>query len=162
MSTRLYERICDDKGLCYDVGALYESYEDDGVFDVAAEVQHERVVGVAREIARLLGELAAKGPSSAELDRAKARNLWQTQALLDDPDGIGAYYALSALSRLAPTPGERHEELLQVTPAAVRKVAEEVFRAERLSLVTVGTLSAAQERALTTVLESLASPSSPG
>src|SRR6185295_18659578 len=43
MSTRLYERICDSKGLCYDVGALYESYEDDGVFDVAAEVQHERV-----------------------------------------------------------------------------------------------------------------------
>ena len=55
MSTRLYERICDDKGLCYDVGALYESYEDDGVFDVAAEAQHERVVEVAREIARLLG-----------------------------------------------------------------------------------------------------------
>ena len=91
MSTRLYERICDDKGLCYDVGALYESYEDDGVFDVAAEVQHERVVEVAREIARLLGELAARGPSPAELDRAKARNLWQTQAMLDDPDGIAAF-----------------------------------------------------------------------
>jgi predicted Zn-dependent peptidase len=148
MSTRLYERICDNKGLCYDVGALYESYEDDGVFDVAAEVQHDRVVDVAREIARLLEQLAAKGPTSAELDRAKARNRWQTQALLDDPDGIGAYYALSALSQLAPTPGHRHEQLMEVTPAAVRKVAEQVFRAERLSLVTVGALSAAQERAL--------------
>ena len=155
MSTRLYERICDDKGLCYDVGALYESYEDDGVFDVAAEVQHERVVEVAREIARLLRELAAKGPSAAELDRAKARNQWHTQGLLDDPDGIGAYYALSALSRLAPTPGKRHDQLSQVTPAAVREVAEEVFRAERLSLVTVGALSAAQERALTALVESL-------
>jgi predicted Zn-dependent peptidase len=154
MSTRLYERICDDKGLCYDVGALYESYEDDGVFDVAAEVQHERVVDVAREIAHLLGELAAKGPTSAELDRAKARNRWHTQAMLDDPDGIGSYYALSALLRLAPTPGQRHEELMQVTPDAVRKVAEEVFRAERLSLVTVGSLSAAQERALGAVVES--------
>jgi len=155
MSTRLYERICDDKGLCYDVGALYESYEDDGVFDVAAEVQHERVVEVAREIARLLSELAARGPSAAELDRAKARNQWQTQALLDDPDGIGAFYALSALSRLAPTPGERHAQLLEVTPGAVRKVAQEVFRAERLSLVTVGSLSSAQERAMSAVVGSL-------
>jgi predicted Zn-dependent peptidase len=161
MSTRLYERICDDKGLCYDVGALYESYEDDGVFDVAAEVQHERVVEVAREIARLLEELAARGPTAAELDRAKARNLWQTKALLDDPEGIAAFYALAALSRLAPTPGRRHDQLVDVTPAAVRKVAQEVFCAERLSLVTVGTLSAAQERAIASVSESFPSISSP-
>ena len=160
MSTRLYERICDDKGLCYDVGALYESYEDDGVFDVAAEVQHERVVDVTREIARLLEDLASKGPTSAELDRAKARNSWQTQGLLDDPDGLAAYYALSALSRLAPTPGKRHEQLLQVTTGDVRKVAAEVFRADRVSLVTVGTLSAAQERALTAVVESFPATSS--
>jgi predicted Zn-dependent peptidase len=160
MSTRLYERICDGKGLCYDVGALYESYEDDGVFDVAAEVQHERVVDVAREIARLLGDLAEKGPTPAELDRAKARNRWQTQGLLDDPDGIGSYYALSALLHLAPTPGERHDQLMQVTPAAVRTVAEQVFRAERLSLVTVGAMNAAQERALGAVVESFPANSS--
>jgi predicted Zn-dependent peptidase len=162
MSTRLYERICDDKGLCYDVGALYESYEDDGVFDVAAEVQHERVVEVAREIARLLGELAARGPSPAELERAKTRNLWQTQALLDDPDGIGSFYALAALSQLAPTPAERHDQLLEVTAGAVRKVAEEVFRAERLSLVTVGSLSAVQEKALRSVLQSFPASSARG
>jgi len=162
MSTRLYERICDAKGLCYDVGALYESYEDDGVFDVAAEVQHERVVDVTREIARLLGELVAKGPTPAELDRAKARNLWHTQAMLDDPDSIAGYYALSALSRLAPTPGERHDQLMQVTPLAVRQVAEEVFRADRLSLVTVGALSIAQERALSAVAESFPAKSSRG
>jgi predicted Zn-dependent peptidase len=161
MSTRLYERICDSKGLCYDVGALYESYEDDGVFDVAAEVQHDRVVEVAREITRLLGELAETGPTPAELDRAKARNLWQTKALLDDPDGIAAYYALSALSRLAPTPGERHEQLMHVTPADVRAVAEEIFRSERLSLVTVGSLSAAQERALGAVVATFPAGSSP-
>jgi predicted Zn-dependent peptidase len=154
MSTRLYERICDAKGLCYDVGALYESYEDDGVFDVAAEVQHERVVDVTQEIARLLGELAAKGPTPAELDRAKARNLWQTKALLDDPDGIGGYYALAALSRLAPTPGDRHAQLLEVTPEAVRKVAAQVFCRDRLSLVTVGSLSAGQEKALRAVADS--------
>jgi predicted Zn-dependent peptidase len=64
MSTRLYERICDNKGLCYDVGALYESYEDDGVFDVAAEVQHERVVKVADEIFTVLKELSEEGPTA--------------------------------------------------------------------------------------------------
>jgi predicted Zn-dependent peptidase len=152
MSTRLYERICDAKGLCYDVGALYESYEDDGVFDVAAEAQHERVVDVAREITHVLSDLASKGPTAAELDRAKARNGWQTQAMLDDPDSIGGYYALADLSRLVPTPGHRHEQLLEVTPGRVRDVAQEVFRGERLSFVTVGGVETAEEKALAAVL----------
>ena len=36
MSTRLYHRLCDARGLCYDVSAGYDPYEDDGVVDVAA------------------------------------------------------------------------------------------------------------------------------
>src|SRR5439155_18509777 len=93
MSTRLYERICDSKGLCYDVGALYESYEDDGVFDVAAEVQHDRAVQVVDEVFRVLADLAERGPSARELDKAKARHGWQMEAMLEDPDAMAGYYA---------------------------------------------------------------------
>ena len=153
MSTRLYERICDNKGLCYDVGALYESYEDDGVFDVAAEVQHERVLAVAREIFTVLKELAEEGPTAAELDRAKARQLWQTKAMLDDAESLGGFYALAALSRLAATPGERHRELAAVTPREVRDVADFVFRPDRLSVVTVGSLTDAEQDSLVGIVK---------
>jgi predicted Zn-dependent peptidase len=156
MSTRLYERICDTKGLCYDVGALFESYEDDGVFDVAAEAQHDRVPEVAREIFTVLSELADKGPTKAELERAKARHRWQTEAMLDDADSLGAYYALSALAELAPTPGKRHEQLAAVTLAEVRAVAERVFRRDHMCLVTVGGLTHAQEGELRTMVERFA------
>jgi predicted Zn-dependent peptidase len=148
MSTRLYERICDTKGLCYDVGALYESYEDDGVFDVAAEVQHERVLEVATEIFAVLKDLSDKGPTAAELERAKARQLWQTKAMLDDVEGLAGFYALAALSNLAPTPGQRHAELAAVTPREVRDVADAVFRPDRLSVVTVGSLTEAEQESL--------------
>jgi predicted Zn-dependent peptidase len=153
MSTRLYERICDTKGLCYDVGALYESYEDDGVFDVAAEVQHERVLDVASEIFMVLKELSETGPTEAELERAKSRQLWQTQAMLDDAEALGGFYALAALSQLTPTPGERHKELAAVTTAQVREVADVVFRPERLSVVTVGTLSRAEQESLVGIVK---------
>ena len=153
MSTRLYERICDNKGLCYDVGALYESYEDDGVFDVAAEVQHERVVMVAGEIFTVLKELSEEGPTGAELDRAKARQLWQTQAMLDDSEALSGFYALAALSHLAPTPGDRHAELSRVTAAEVRDIADFVFRPERLSLVTVGSLTETERESLVGIVK---------
>jgi predicted Zn-dependent peptidase len=153
MSTRLYERICDNKGLCYDVGALYESYEDDGVFDVAAEVQHERVTEVAEEIFTVLKELSEDGPTAAELERAKARQLWQTKAMLDDSEALAGFYALAALSRLAPTPGDRQAELAAVTADQVRDVADTVFRPERLSLVSVGSLSEEEQAALVGIVK---------
>ena len=152
MSTRLYERICDAKGLCYDVGALYESYEDDGVFDVAAEVQHERVLEVASEIFAVLKDLSDNGPTPAELERAKARQLWQTKAMLDDVESLAGFYALAALSHLAPTPGERHAELSAVTPREVRDVADAVFRPDRLSVVTVGSLNEAEHESLSGIV----------
>jgi predicted Zn-dependent peptidase len=155
MSTRLYERICDDKGLCYDVGALYEAYEDDGVFDVAAEVQHERVVDVVREVISVLSDLAEHGPTADEISRAKQRHRWQTEAMRNDADSLGSYYAHAALLRLAPTPLERHEQLAGVTAAEVRDVADSVFRAARSSLVTVGNLTQAQEGALRSVVDQL-------
>jgi predicted Zn-dependent peptidase len=153
MSTRLYEQICDNKGLCYDVGALYESYEDDGVFDVAAEAQHERVADVAREIAAVLRDLADHGPTAAELARAQQRHRWQTLSMLDDADSLGGFYALAALTHLAPTPAVRHEQLAAVTPKEVRDIAGMIFKAERMSLVSVGNLTQAQEGALRAVIE---------
>ena len=156
MSTRLYERLCDTKGLCYDVGALYESYEDDGVFDVAAEAQHDRAGVVLREILNLLRELSAKGPSADELERAKDRDLWSTQAMLDDVDGLSNYYALAALADLAETPAQRHEQLRAVTARDVRDAAELVFRAERMSVITVGAQSAAQRDALRATVDRFA------
>jgi predicted Zn-dependent peptidase len=153
MSTRLYERICDGKGLCYDVGALYESYEDDGVFDVAAEAQHDRIGDVVREILSVLRDLVERGPTSTELDRAKARHGWQMKAMLDDPEAVSGFYALSALSGLAPTPAERHEQLANVAPEDVRQAAEAVFRGDRMSLVTVGSLAERQRDELRRVVE---------
>jgi predicted Zn-dependent peptidase len=152
MSTRLYERICDDKGLCYDVGALYESYEDDGVFDIAAEAQHDRIAEVVREILSVLSDLAERGPTQQELDRAKARHGWQMKAMLDDPEGLGSFFALSALAGLARTPVERHDQLMSVAPEDVREVAELVFRRERMSVVTVGSLGNGKRDALARAL----------
>ena len=94
MSTRLYERICDEKGLCYDVSAGYEAYSDAGLFDVAAETAHERAELVLAELLNVLRELRDDGPTQRELDKAKTRLRWHLTEMLD-------LIAL-ALSRVAP------------------------------------------------------------
>jgi len=155
MSTRLYGRICNEKGLAYDVSALNEAYEDDGIFDIAAEVQHARAAEVSREILDILVDLAAHGPTDEELDKVKARHGWEVRAMHDDSDALAGYYGLSRLAALAPTPVERHQQILAVTREQVREAAQHIFRPERLSMVAVGSLSLGQQKAVEKALKRL-------
>lgn len=148
MSTRLYDRICDSKGLCYDVSALFETYEDDGVFDVAAEAQHDRAGTVAREVFSILADLAGSGPTEDELAKAKARMRWHMRAMADDSDALAGFYGLAWLAGTVRTPLARVEQIESITGEQVRAAAEHVFRPERLSVVAVGSLSSAQQKAL--------------
>ncbi|MFO0761846.1 MAG: pitrilysin family protein [Byssovorax sp.] len=148
MSTRLYERICDRLGLCYDVSGMFETYEDDGVVDIAAGMQHERAGLVTKEIFALIRELCDAGPTEEELQKARDRHLWGVEAMLDDPEAVAGFYGLATLARIARSPMARHEELSRVTAADVREAARAVFRADRMSVVAVGMLSEVEERKL--------------
>ena len=152
MSTRLYERICDAQGLCYDVSAAYETYEDDAVFDFAAETQHARTPEVARELLALCAELAEHGPTADELDKVRARTAWSTRAMLDDPDDLAGFYGLAALANVARTPSARAEQIFGVTRAEVRDAAASLFRPDRLGAVAVGVLSRGDQRKLEKVV----------
>ncbi len=153
MSTRLYERICDRLGLCYDVSGMFESYEDDGVVDISAGMAHERATLVLKELFTLVDELAEHGPTPEELDKAKDRHLWSVEAMLDDPEEVAGFYGLSALTAGARTPMERHEQLASVTPAGVRDAAQRVFRPERMGVVAVGMLKRSEEAKMEKVVQ---------
>jgi predicted Zn-dependent peptidase len=151
-STRLYHRVCDERGLCYDVSALYESYEDVGLLDFAADCSHEHTPEVLDEILGIARDLAQNGPTDDELDKARARLRFQLAATRDSPADLGAFYGFSELAGLSRTPAARIRELEAVSRKQVRRVAERLFRPERLALVTVGetgrTLSRRVQRAV--------------
>jgi len=138
MSTRLYKRICDERGLCYDVSAGYEAYSDVGLFDVAAETAHERAERVVEELLDILTELRESGPSERELDKAKTRLRWHLTEMLDRPGEVSDFFALGALTGSAQTPLARFEQLESVTRAEARSAAERLFVGRGLSLVAVG------------------------
>jgi predicted Zn-dependent peptidase len=140
MSTRLYERICDRLGLCYDVSGSYEAYEDDGVIDIAAGVRHHRTPQVAKEVFALLRELCDHGPTDEELEKARDRHLWSVQAMRDDPEETAAFHGLAALAAVTRCPTARHERLCAVSRQDVRDAAQMIFRPERLSVTAVGLL----------------------
>ncbi len=153
MSTRLYHRLCDARGLCYDVSAGFDGYEDDGVIDVAAGVQHKRAALVTREILTMFEELAAQGPTGEELETARRRSAWDARALPDSAEETSAFYASGLLFDRFSTPDEHVAELARVTADDVRQAAWRVARPERLNVVAVGLLEDGEDARLEEVVK---------
>ena len=148
MATRLYHRLCDSRGLCYDAGASYEAYEETGLVEFGTETAHERAAEVLTEILRLTRELSDSGPSLSEVDRAQRRARWQHEAMLDDPVDMADFLALGELSDTAKTPAERLEQLLSVTRDDIHRAATLVFQPLGQSVVAVGSAKPAQVQRL--------------
>lgn len=148
MSTRLYHRICDEKGLCYDVSAGYEAYVSGGIFDLAAEATHERAEELLGELFTLMRDLRDHGPTDAELDKVRARLGWHFEGMLDEPAELASFVASGVLTRVAPKLAERREQLLSVTKRDVQSAAEHIVKASGLSVLCVGSLRKRERKAL--------------
>lgn len=141
LSTRLYEHICDRKGLCYDVAAGYEAYEDAGLVDLAADSANDKASEVLGELFSVVRNLRDDGPTDEELAKAKQRHGWQLHQILDDPEEVASHYALAELTGTNQQPWERQLQLAAVTADEVRDAATTLFRAENLNVVAVGAKS---------------------
>ena len=138
MSTRLYHRICDVLGLCYDVAASYEAFSDVGVIELAAETSHEQAPKVLTELLGVARSLKEAGPTAREFELAKARVRWQHQEMFDDLEEVTEFYGLGQLTGVALTPERRVEQLMAVSLDEVRSAAERVFVPAGLCGVAVG------------------------
>jgi predicted Zn-dependent peptidase len=158
MSTRLYHRVCDSKGLCYDVSAAFDGYEDDGVLDFAAGCQHARSSVVTREILSLMGELATRGPTEEELAKARKRNAWELQALLDSPEDLAGFYAGGLLFDRFETPEARLAANGAVSREDLRALTEMISQPDRLNALAVGLLEDDEEARLADCVRSYRGP----
>jgi predicted Zn-dependent peptidase len=137
-STRLYTRICDERGLAYDVSAGYEAAEDVGLCDIASEMAHAEAGTVFGEMLDVVRSLRDDGPTASELDKAKARHRWGLEAMLDDPSELAEFLADAELRGYAQNVAARRDRIEAVSGAAVRAAAERLFRPQNLSAVVVG------------------------
>lgn len=152
MATRLYQRLCDSSGLCYDASASYEPYADAGLFEFATETSTERAPVVVAELLALVEEVASHGPTDDELARAKKRAHWQYQALTEDPYSLAEFLSMGYLNGTLSSPRERAAELAEVSRKAVQEAAASVFRPQARSVAIIGNPKPKVERDLERLL----------
>jgi predicted Zn-dependent peptidase len=151
MSTRLYHRVCDEKGLSYDVSATYEAFSDSGLFTLAGDSAHERVEELLATLYDVARDLRDSGPTVSEVEKAKRRYAWNARAMFDSPLELAAFLGLGALTGISRTPAEREQQFDRIGADEVREAARALFVRERLAVAVVGQLSTRVRRAVESI-----------
>lgn len=71
MSSRLFQRIREEKGLAYSVFSYHSSYQNTGLFTIYAGTAHDQANEVIEHIQEILQQTQANGVSETELNKSK-------------------------------------------------------------------------------------------
>ena len=139
MSSRLFQRVREDRGLCYSIYTYYWGLTDSGLFGLHAATSPELADDLC-DIALETGlELAQSGPTERELQRAKAQMRMGLHAGSESVAARGEYAArqLLAYGRVRSVE-ERLRELEDTSLDDVRQSGMSLIMGSPLSFAQVG------------------------
>ncbi len=139
MSSRLFQRIREERGLAYSIYAFHQHYLETGMHGVYLATSPEQV-GIAIDAVRdEMKDLVENGLPGAELEIGRSQLKGQTTLSLETP---GARLYRAAATELYGEPFRTLDDLLAaidaITPEDVASLASELFRPDDLSILTLG------------------------
>jgi predicted Zn-dependent peptidase len=148
MSTRLHRRMTDESGLAYEVYAALDPYEEVGLFEIGASVEHEKLPDVLAAALALMSEFCTTLVEPEELEKARRRYRWSLRRIVDSPEDMAMYAGTQAIFGRSAALGQLLEELSRVARADIQRVARRVVRPENVHVLAVGkSKKAVQKRA---------------
>ncbi|MFZ2682331.1 MAG: pitrilysin family protein [Patescibacteria group bacterium] len=139
MSSRLFIEVREKRGLCYNVRASADFYEDTGLLTVRAGLDASRLSVAMKVIVGELKKIAKNGVTPAELKMAKDNVKGSTTLRLEDSSNLAEYYARQELFHgKVETAEERLSKFSAVKLADVKRVAAEIINFRRLSIAAIG------------------------
>ena len=140
-SSRLWQKVREERGLAYSVGSSSIMFGDCGMFMVSAATSPEQTLEIVDITLNEMRDVVENGVTPEELDLAKQQSRASILLSLEDSAARAAGLAQSEM-----THGRQIsvEESLRNTNAVtledIRSVAREFFRTERMAFAALGNL----------------------
>lgn len=139
MSSRMFLRIREARGLCYYISTSTDNYMDTGLLSTRAGVDQSRLHEAISAIRHEYELCAAKGIDEAELKRAKDYLKGKITLSMEDSEERAHFFGKQQLmyKKTRDLP-EYFAEIDKVTVAQVNKLAAKLLKTDRLRLVVIG------------------------
>lgn len=142
MSSRLSQKIREEMGAAYYVGATQNSYQDHGHFALYVGAEINQTDEVLKTMMAECRQLSKKRLDESELTRVKESLVGNLYLGLETMMDLAFFYAEQAiLRREILTPEMTAAKILAVDASMVQKMATEIFTDENLNLAIVGAVS---------------------
>jgi len=139
MRARLFQQVRETLGLAYSIDCYTDQFEDTGSVGIYAGVAPESARLAVQAILGELDRLRQEAVPEDELQKAKDFSRGRLALALEDPTALASWYARQEL--LGPDvldPGKVMAGDDKVRARDIQRLAQALFRPERLSLAVVG------------------------
>ena len=139
MSSRLFQEVREERGLCYAIYSSAWGLADGGMFNVHAATGPEMMGDLIDVVTRELNRSVEERPETGEVERAKAQLKAGLLISLESSSARAEQMARQLLvhGRLL-TPRELIDRVDAVTPEEIRVFAERMVRGSKHSVTVVG------------------------
>lgn len=139
MSSRLFQKLRDEMGICYYVQAENDTYTDHGVLQVSAGLDNKRVKEGIGAILAEFRKLKTEDIFADELDKVKQQIQGNLYLGLETSDSFAEYYGYQeVLNKPIKTPEQIITEIQTITAEDVKKIANKIFQDKNLNLAAIG------------------------
>jgi len=139
MSSRLFQKVREELGAAYYIGASQNSHLDHGFLAIYSGVDAPRLKLVIETIMAEIKKIKEEIIPSQELNRVKDRLIGNLFLGLETPSAQTYFYGEQALLRKEIlSPQQSAEKIRAVTAEELKELANEIFQPNRLNLAIVG------------------------
>src|SRR3989344_1113883 len=141
MSSRLFQRLREEMGVCYYAKSSVNEFTDHGDFIIFSGVDSRRIVEVVTVLVDEVKKLKDVEVPKAELEKAKESYIGGLFMGVESSDEVSFFAAeQEILGRKFKTPKQIEAEIRKVTAKDVQKLARQIFTDENLNLAIVGSI----------------------
>ncbi len=154
MSSRLYTAVVDREGLAYYVFSGSDLYTDSGYFTTQAGIDAKNVEKTIGLILAEYKKIAVEGAREEELNKVKDYIKGRTVMSLESSSTMASFFAdQEILTGKISTPEEKLAKIDLVTVADIQRVAQDIFKEEKLNLALIGPFKKKDEKRLGKILK---------
>ena len=146
VSSRLFQQVREQQGLCYSVYSYGAGHADTGLFCIYTALNRETETKALTTIRQVVDQLRREGPTDEELSRAREQSKANVMMGLESTQSRMSHAGRSLLfSGEILTPEQIIAAYDGVTRADVIALAQDLFRWDQASLSAVGQVRTAEE-----------------